>query len=264
MNRYLNILFSDLKRAVLSYQFVFAVIGIVLIKFPGIWTDLKHYQGADVLYFYNYALSEGIFCVYYLLCAFPCSTIFLQDWNNRFFRTEIIRCGKNAYIVSKIITCIIVSISVVFIAELLFVGILLNFCPLIDVNAACQSYNNLSETVTFGSYLKQSFWLYFFSMTSLEALSGAFFAIFAMCISTKITNIFVVLSAPLLCQYYLSMFLGILSLPPWLDISCVSTGQYVFGDTNSSFIYGITFFAITITLISIVFAVNIKRKIHNA
>lgn len=61
MKRYFNILISDLKRAVLSYQFVLAVIGIVLIKFPGIWTDLKQYQGADVLYFYNYALSEGIF-----------------------------------------------------------------------------------------------------------------------------------------------------------------------------------------------------------
>ena len=264
MKRFFNTFLSDMKRSMFSWTFFLAVFGIVLIKIPGLWTDLQHYQDLNVLYFYNYGLSEGIFNVYYLLCALPCASLFLRDWNRSYYRPLVIRTGKEVFGISKILTCIIVPICAIFLAEIIFVGALSLICPLIDPDRISGTYENLMTNGTFGPFLKNGFWPFFLVTSTLEALSGAFFTVCALYISTIIPNVFVVLAAPLLCQYYFSAFTGLFSPPTWLDISCVATGQFVFGDEKSSFLYGITFFTFLITVVGILFMRKFKRKMQNA
>lgn len=258
---FLQTLRGDLKRSFLSWTFFAAVIGMIAIKIPGMWFDLQQYQGADVLYFFYYAPSQGIAIVYYLFCALPCASLFLVDWNHRFYRYAILRAGKHIYAASKIITCIITPIAAVFLSEILFVGALSTICPLVDPDSLCQSYNNLTRALTFGPILEQSFWAFFFCEVSLEALSGAFFSLCALAISTVIPNIFVVVAAPFLIRFYLQGFLNFFQLPEFLNINCIETGQFVFGSAETSLLYGILFFVTLLVLASFLFRRGFERKV---
>lgn len=258
-----SMLATDLKRCVLSWTYIASVIGYILVKLPGMWYDLLQYQGADVLYYFHYAPTQGIALTGCVFCALPCSRILMREFESKFYRSAIIRIGRAPYIVSKCITLIITPISLVFLSELIFVGALSCLCPLVDPDALCQSYNNLTKVLTFGPLLEHSFWSFFGAKVSLEALSGVLFTLLAVMTSMMVSNSYAVVAAPFLIKYYLHMLLSLVHMPPMLNIYYVESGQYVIGSAGTSLIYGISFFLILIMFVVLELDRIVKRKMYD-
>lgn len=251
----------DLKRCVFSWSYIASLIGFILVKLPGMWYDLLQYQGADVLYYFYYAPTQGIALTGCVFCALPCSRLLMREFEDKFYRSAMIRSGRAPYIASKCITLIITPVSLVFLSELLFVGVLSILCPLVDPDALCQSYNNLTRVLTFGPLLEHSFWTFFGAMVSLEALSGVLFTLLAVITSMMVRSSYSVVAAPFLIKYYLHMLLSFVQMPPALNIYYVESGQYAIGSAGMSLLYGISFFLVLIAFAVLGLDRIVRRKI---
>lgn len=105
----MRVLLTELKRAVLSYGFLAAVAGSVIVVFLSGSAFLEQMQvsgnSMGEAFFqisYNAVNSELFLLVIPILCTLPFSASFMEELQSRFLREYLPRAGRRNYLVSKL------------------------------------------------------------------------------------------------------------------------------------------------------------------
>ncbi|MDO5650093.1 MAG: hypothetical protein Q4G11_05765, partial [Gallicola sp.] len=217
MRQFIRLLNLDIKRSIFNPLFVIAIIGAILLKYPGMVADFKHYKELEVLYFYFHAPSQGMAILYLLFVALPGTALFCQDINSNHFRSLLIRSSARQYMLAKIVSCILMPLLVVYLAEIVFASLFSLVIPL--YKPAGSHYPDFLKNSHVGAFLKAGFWPFLFANSLGAALSASVCCLIALLISTKISNHLLTLFTPLLSYFYISYFQVLLGFPPQLILS---------------------------------------------
>lgn len=264
MKKFVRLFLSVMKRIFLSKGFWGACIGIAAMNLLGVYQEMDAMSGMKTSVFYLYEIANYVnFWVLYLLfAAIPSASLFCSDWENRFFRLSVVRSSKRVYGAANALACCCSSFLSVFIGEWLFVFILrINRPFLTPENFVSFGLDNtvfnifMSETKILG---------YFMFGILVKAFCAAFFSVFSLWLSTKITNIFVALTSPVILYFFLENIGVILKLPSHLQISTVAKGHLmVAGSLARTVFYPIALFGGLALVFGIFFVNNAKRRIEN-
>lgn len=232
MRVFLNVLKNDLARTVCSKAFVFAALGLTAATFLTGMEELSYMQSKnDLIYIYGIFQHLDFQLLFLLFAAIPGAALFCADWENRFIRFSAQRCSKRIYGVSKGIACFVSAVLVVVVSEWLDLMILRlwGFPAVIFIKACC---------------------------------AGAF-AEFALWLSTKITNVFVTLAAPMLAYYVLNTLMMWLRMPSKFYPGMLSKGFSMFGGAGTTTLVTCGIFAAFGAVFLVLFTRSCRRRLEN-
>lgn len=196
MNK-INYLRNDLKRAILSWNFLISCVGVAGTMFFSIYhmtTVTSVYRAyADASYFIPYIIAMTF-------CALVYAGSFVEDYENRYIYLLILRGNIKRYVISKICSICLVAVLTMVIGTLCFALVIHIKVPwTIDVDLV---YDD-ALLVTLGKY-KDSV-LYFIIHSVYMGNLAAILSVVAAYISLFWKNKIVVLSLPFII-YYLSVY----------------------------------------------------------
>lgn len=262
-----KILGTDLKKSFTFPGFYMALIGVCVLNLLNLLDEIRIFtvkEDCSVLYLYEARHSLGAFSILILfLCALPFGLNFCTEWNNDNTKYCLIRTSKNKYGWSKVIVTALTGFLACQIGYMLLVFLLNLYLPLYPYDTPrLESYIIHSQ---FPQIARAKTIYYFFISTLPESFSFSFLAVIALYISSKITNVFVVLSSPILFYYGWNFLSGSLGFP---YILCWPTFMYTgiltdFGSYYSLLCTAI-YYLFGIVLVGAVFVRNMKRRFENA
>jgi len=261
MREVFSCLQMDFRRAFWSPRFAFAVIGTAIALYSTVFQEILPGMSCS-LYYYNMSLG-GIAPL--IMVAVPYSMSFCSDWRNRFIRPCIIRSNPAGYAFSKIFTCGISTTAAIALGHILFLLALLTKYPFLDPGSSWSNYGGygyFDNVIIAGHPI-----LFIMIKIFLAALLGSMLATIALCISTKIPNIFVVITSPILAYYAIMNTCVILRFPVWINLNALYHAglQYAVKGTTTGqtllYVFGIT--VVICTLLGVVFYRNVKEKLEN-
>lgn len=110
----MNAFKTDLKRALTSWAFIVAVVGMAVAALFGVGDKIisavgeEMAQGLEQGYTIQLAMealrSDVVLLVLPILCALPFTAAFLDDFKSRYIREYLPRCGKNRYVGAKVLS----------------------------------------------------------------------------------------------------------------------------------------------------------------
>ena len=244
-----NVLRNDFARTVCSKAFVFAALGLTAATFLTGMDELSYMQPKnDLIYIY------GIF--QYL----DFQLLFCADWENRFIRFSAQRCSKRIYGVSKGIACFVSAVLVVTVSEWLDLMIL-RLWGFPAVNMENRIFMALGVFDEIG--YSERVYLYFAAVIFIKACCAGAFAEFALWLSTKITNVFVTLAAPMLAYYVLNTLMMWLRIPSKFYPGMLSKGLSVFGGAGITTLVTCGIFAAFGAVFLVLFTRSCRRRLEN-
>ncbi len=256
MTVYLHALRSECRRAFTSPGFFLASAAVCVVLFLGAWQDIAFGEGS-VVYYYSVALSENFFILFILLCTLPHATSFCADWNSQFIKPCVIRTSLRRYQAAKVFACALSGACAVALGQIIFIGSLLLYYPVMPVGGL----ENTAASPLYRTLLEQGHVaLYFAALVLTRALCGGVFSLLALCVSTAIPNLFVVVATPMLCYYAIVNLTFRLGLPSCLLIHKVYESQCNIGSPLASFLYVVLFSLFLSIALGIVFAYGTKRR----
>lgn len=260
MRLFFNNLRCDLYRTLFSLKFVFAVLGLSAVVIFTLLDEFSYMPPGETSITYIRVVTDYLDfrIVYLLFAAIPGATLFCADWENRFIRFSVMRSSKRVYGASKAISCAISAFLVVFLSEWINILLFSLRYPVIDA----QNDMNLGP---YDAWNKPGLiLLYFLVQIVFKAFCAAFLSVLALLISTKITNVFVTLAAPLLCYYLISTFTMAIRLPANFSIVSLSRGLVsVNNDPLLSSLYIVLIFLILTAVCTAAFVRSCRRRIEN-
>jgi len=260
MQNLANALRMDLRRAFFSPRFFIAIAALLFLNFFSIWQELSLGSTmADVLYYFdNFMLGGSFVLVAILLSIFPFSNSFCSDWNNKYILVSVIRSSSRAYAWSKIIVSSLSSFCVIFIGYSLSVLALASKMALVNpLNGNYEYY----FTSTFGELFAASPFLFIIVKIFIYGIFCSFWSVFALWISTRISNIFVTLAFPIITYYAIINIMYNFQFPNFLRLNVLFKGDVNLGNPLYSFLYTVLVFLVCIVIFGILFAKNIKRRL---
>lgn len=236
----LNLIKSELKRALTSKNMVFAIIISIASMFIGLNSMLWHnYRG--VTYSYELAVYTGPICLLaIIISAIPFSTSYISEYESNYYTYIKHKVGSYKYIFTKFIVNFIAGGLVLFIPFITFYLLLL---VLKGVSNEDLSYG-LELNKTLVHIYNQSQVKYMLIKILLTTICGSTFATLALGISIYIRNKYLTILFPFLCYVGSAMFLSDYNL----------NAQMIFNldiDTNIPISYRLTY-ALAIIAISII------------
>ncbi len=259
MKQLLITMSTDLWRSFSSKNFFIAVIGVYIVHFIGVWSEISYAE--DILFLFKFfSISSTFNMLVILFCAFPFSTSFYSDWNSQFIKLSVIRSGINRYGFSKFIACAVSSGTAIALGMSLFILSLLLKIPLVSSNSS--NFRFFAETTLGGELLiNKHYILYFLIHIYLWFLAGALWSVVGLCSSTYILNRFVALFTPFILYYFINLITN--SFPMWLRLNVITQGRCIMGGLFGSLLY-ITLLFCTITFgIGLLFVRNTERRLAN-
>ena len=106
-------------------------------------------------------------------------------------------------------------------------------------------------------------YLYFAAVIFIKACCAGAFAEFALWLSTKITNVFVTLSAPMLAYYVLNTLMMWLRMPSKFYPGMLSKGLSVFGGAGTTTLVTCGIFAAFGAVFLVLFTRSCRRRLEN-
>lgn len=259
MLRFLNALRIECKRAFTSSGFFIASVAVCLTLFLGAWQDLSHGEGS-VVYYYSVAITENFYILFVLFCTLPHATSFCADWNSQFIKIYATRTSIKTYQITKIAACAISGAGSVALGQILFVGSLLFFFPVVPVG----NLQNANANHIYAYLLSQeNYFSYFCVLILISALCGAVFSVLALYISTILPNLFVVIAMPMLSYYVIVNLTFQLGVPPWLQLNKVYRAYCNFGTPFTSLMYVVVFSVFLIVLLGFAFVLGSRRRLEH-
>ncbi len=216
---FIRCLFVDIKRMFLSWRYhacVLVIVGVIMlcvIPETGV-------MNMDVSVYYLFRSRGGIgafLLAMSALCALPYGLSYLEDKEQGFLYMMQSRCGFTVYCWSHIFVTAAGVFFAVFEGYLICLLLLRLSLPMVDaqdISGLVYTFENsgrldcLSELVFRGQVIS-----YFIHTIGMEALGYVFLAEFSLVISAKVTNGFVVLSAPALLYFGSSFLCQTMDLP---------------------------------------------------
>jgi len=251
---------GDLRRLIGSFRFAIAVIGLSGVTLLTLWDELQYTVPGETSITYIRLLIDywNFNMVYLLFAAIPSATVFCTDWENRYIRFSVLRSSKRIYAASKAMACFFSAFLVVALSEWLNIFLLSFWYPV----------TNGPSEMDFGVYQvladQNLVPLYFGIEILFKSLCAGFLCVFALWVSTKVTNVFITLAAPLLLFYVVNTVSAALRLPGILSIAKLSRGFVAIGyDPALSVIYTAGVFLAASLLCSLAFVRSCRRRIIN-
>lgn len=257
MTLFFRTLWEEIKRVVASKPFFLCLLAYLALSVITIAQEIPYFHsGNSIMYIWKTRDYLGVNSFYLLFAAIPGSLGFCFDYHNKFYRYIVLKSSKPVYTLSKAITCIVSSILFINLAEWLMIfALTISGFPLTDGLFA----DNLGVYNVFAA--PEKVWFYFFIVILLKSLCACFFSVLALWVSTKITNLFVVISTPLLCYEILNIVFSELGIPSLFHITEISKGRAnILDDPALSFLYSICIFAGLTLLFSVLFFRSCKRR----
>ena len=202
------LLWTDLKRSILSWKFFLCAVCIAVMMFAAI----KGMMNENGFIWYYMCLSlEGSGVMSMAMCVlpiFPFGISFASEWEQKAHGFWIIRSGVRAYAFSKIMISFLSGFFVVFVGMGLFVLCMLPFAPVYFVEYTVSPY----EILIAQGHAVKGILLYM----AHQSLGGGLTAVSALCISTLFPDPFVTAASPLIVYFAILRLTERLKLPFFL------------------------------------------------
>ena len=203
---------SDFKRMFQGKSLWAAIVITAFLILINIMPETGADLGSGSLY-YLARVRRGIGALLVAMTAlvvFPYGMSYREDLKNNYIHGLQIRGGLNGYVWSHVLVTALSAFLVVFLGYLLCFGILSVRLPLfrsyeledIANRAASGTLSGFEPFLTTDAPV-----LYLLSSFGIEAMGYAFMAVFALMVSEKVENAFIVMAAPVML-YYGSIFLA--------------------------------------------------------
>ena len=210
---FFRMLKSDFRRLFQAKNFYFVVLLVAFITAVGLVPDIWVYRSSlsvfGLVQFHGSATS--FFLIMTVLAAFPFGLSYREDVRHNYIHGIISRVGDSAYCWSHVIVTATGAFLAVFLGYALCYLVMGLFFPMIhgeEAEALLKSSRNVYTDLMLGPTPV----LYFVCAISTEAVGYAFLAVFALMLSPKIENPFVLLSSPALSYYGSVVACGVLEL----------------------------------------------------
>lgn len=213
-----KLLYSDFRRMFLSWKFYIAVLGIAGITFFSIWPEVQAFgYQCSVYYLVDSRNGLGAFLTAFtVLIVLPYGLSHWEDVHNNYVHCLESRVGIKMYCWSHTLTAATGAFLAVFLGYFICFGVLAIKLPVIrpDELAILQEYLGKQTLGIYDTLILQCpKVLYFVAIFSIEALGYSFLAVFALLMSAKIQNAFLLLSAPVMFYYGSILLCNVLDLP---------------------------------------------------
>lgn len=254
-------LLSQLNRVIISKTFACACLGALLLNLLCVWDEMQISSGTGtVQYFYELATFYSLWILFTLFGALPGATQFCSDYDSKYFRFSAMRCSKKNYGAVTAAAAFISSVLVVFVGEWLFIIALSFFYPLYSQGSGM----SLKESVFKVCEGDGGVYVYFLIRILFKGFCAGFLSVAALFVSTKITNIFVALSSPIIVYFTLENLLFISRAPYFLQIGNIVKGHLQMeGNLFAAVAYPLAVFAGLSLIFGILFTALAKRRIEN-
>lgn len=252
---------STLRRIALGRGFWGACLGLAAMRLLSVYQEISISQGMEnsVLYFYELGDYVNFWVLYLLFAAIPGATLFCADWENRFLRFTVARCSKAVYGVSTAWACFLSAVLATLIGEGLFVAALRCFFPFTGENVMGVDASIFRVFLSPGMAPG-----YFLCRAAIKAAGAGFFAVFALWLSTKITNAFVALASPVILYYLWENVAVITQMPRFLQIGSLLKGHIQLGGSLLwTMLYPLLLFSALAAVFGVCFTINAKRRVEN-
>ena len=214
---------------------------------------------ASVWYLLDKAIvGSGV--VSLMICVIPIipyAISLAEEYETGMMKYYTIRTGRTSYLTNKIIVSFVSGFMTMFLSQVLFVLIFVQFFPLFNTSRTYYAYDQLMQN---GEVIK-GFVMY---MTHMS-LSGALMAVIAVFVSTIIPNKFAAVSLPVVIYFTLSRIFHVGgNLPKFLMPAYLI--ESVVGMENPVMELTLKFITVIVLSASVIVFGNIglKRRIANA
>lgn len=260
MKQFLFVVAQDLRRTMISWTFLFAVLGLAFVNIVTLFDEYQYTSSStSILYLEMLMEYRDFYIVFLLFAALPGTTLFCSDWDNRYIRFSVMRSTKNKYAVSKVLTCFFSAVLTVVLGNWLTVALLSLRYPL---------YLPGDEMNAYGAY--QAFinekwaWLYLMVSFLCKGFCAGFLSVMALWFSTIVTNVFVTLATPMLAYYLIQVVQYAIAIVPFhFMIGNLTNARIQLGSPGSSFLYTLGLFLVLTVLFGFGFVQSCKRRIRN-
>lgn len=249
---------SDLKRIFVSPKIYGAVACVFFLCY--ISTE-EYIQGnVDIFYILDLLIGLSVFKkLIVIFAALPCVTGFYDDWKNQYIKNIVMRGGKSNYIISKVVTCVVISFLIV------FIGIFLYMFSLILMGVDYSGNNDiggLTESTLYGVLLLKNPLVYTCCIISIYAASMSVWVVSGLMMSAYIPNSFVAVCCPLIYSYLVEEVTAF--LPPYLNMYFLTKGNDILGiSATYSYLYTILIFGVLIIIQGYIFGKRVVRRLGN-
>lgn len=213
----------DLRRA-FAWRFWALSLGVTALFYLNM-LNYPFYGTEDMIYRLMIGGDEFFLHAMLVLSTAVYGISFCQDWDNRNIRNVYIRTGGILYAFSKIFSCAISAVAALFVGKLIFVLTQLPAAPMflnpVGFDGLDSPPNSMDMLAYNGHYVLWTF----FNLLRF-ALEGAGFAVFALAVSTVLTNVFLVLIMPLIGYFVYDLLSDYLFFPWWLDLPTIYESVY--------------------------------------
>lgn len=270
MNVFFGAFRMDLKRVFINSLFYSTI--IVLIVFftfngavKGAFDDLSNPSG--VFSVWRTCVHNGYAVFAFAIASFPYTHSFCTDFENRNFRSEIIRTGVRNYIAARIVSVFFSAFIVFVLSAFLYFAVLyfvLSFLNGYWINIFYSDKDMMAnQLLVYSDMAERGFWwLPVVSETLLQGLETGIWALGGLCVSAFTVNKFIVIITPYLVSYYLRYFM--LFVPLW-DFDLNSTYSLLINysyTTVPRWIIISLYTVFFVGLFSVVFSQKAKRRIY--
>lgn len=195
-----------------------------------------------------------------LICVIPIIPYGLsvaEEYETGMMRYYTIRTGRTIYFVNKTIVSFVSGFMTMFLSQLLFIVIFMQFYPLFQTPHTYYPYEQL---IVNGEVLKG-----FVMFMTHMALSGAFMSVIAVFVSTVIPNKFAAISVPVIVYFTSSRIFDIGSnLPKFLIPSYLIESVVGMEDPNKELMLKFCTVIVLSVLLMIIGNIILKRRIADA
>lgn len=249
MKQFTSLLKADLKRAVLSNQFLFTLLFILLVMLISCSGFMRNKP--DTIYLLGPALGGGGSGIFILCIApiLPYGMSFATDTEDKASSFWVIRAGTTEYAAGKFIASAVGGFLSVAVGIVAFSLIMSAFFPLYAGNSQTgDSYAALlqnNEPV-----------LYILAIAVHYALSAALFAGTAMAVSSFIPNKFCALATPVVIYFVLMLITTYAPIPDFLKVSRLVQDIYPDVSPLAAFLYKLIPVA---AVLAVLFYITVRR-----
>lgn len=267
--RFIHTLASDFKRLFQSRGLYIAIISIAALAYFSVWPEVTASDySSSIYYLVNARGGIGAFFVATtVLIVIPFGLSYREDMRYNYIHCLEMRAGLTAYCWSHVIVTMVGGFLAVFCGYVLCFSVLSIGLPIINLNEieALQEYAaNGSLEVYDRLMLSEIPIMYFVTVFATEAMGYAFLAVFALMVSAKVENVFLILSVPIMFYYGSLLLSNIAKLPAVLQwYAVLQHGGYfaaVIPDVRQVMLCIFVYFGGLVCLEGVVFSSWVERR----
>lgn len=195
---------SDLRRA-LGPLFWICVLLIAAVHVGAVWLSFLDSNSGSVISLYDEAVKVENYMQNLLLVLVSAvfSTAFLEDIQSAFYRFQLLRSSRGAYLGAKLSANAISTFACTWLGLALFLLILSMRFPLVEPEDIEKLHYGTLECMCGALLLRGHPFAYFLTVITLRSMAMVFWPLCAMAVSAYVPNRFVVLGTPWLVDYFI-------------------------------------------------------------